>query len=82
MITAEALAILTNFDEQKLAQTLQSSGHKGTIKFKSSKFLGITNGNQFCYKVTYHPTATNEKEAIGKVFVSYNPITDKIIADY
>ena len=81
MITAEALAILTSFNEDKLAQALQSSGHKGKIKFKSSKFLGITNGNQFCYKVTYHPTNTNEKETTGKVFLSYNPNLDKITVD-
>ena len=79
MITAEKLNLLTTFTTQGLALSLYSQRDKGKL-FKSAKFLGITNGGQFCYKVDY----TEEDEhgrTWGKVFLTYNPAEGRVSAD-
>ena len=76
MITAEKLKALTNLGTHSLAQCLHLSGYTGA-SFKTAKFVGITNGNQFCYKVTFY-----DGEAVGKVFLTYDHVADMVIADY
>ena len=80
MITADTLNTLTSFTTHGLAMALHQSGYTGAA-FKSCKFLGITNGGQFCYKVTYYDE-TLEGEAVGKVFLSYDPAGNMVTADY
>lgn len=79
MITAETLKVLTTQTPTGLTQILKHSGYTGCF-FKSAKFLGITNGGQFCYSVTYHDD-TDEGEAVGKVFVKYTPAKNEITAE-
>jgi hypothetical protein len=77
MITAEKLKILTTFPHQALQQTLGKKG-KG-YELTGARFLGITNGGQFCYSVVYK---VNEKDRDStKVFLTYDPTADKVIAD-
>jgi hypothetical protein len=79
MITAERLQTLTTFTPKALAVALAQSGYKG-VSFKTAKFLGMTNGGQFCYSVTYHDEMIGE-EVTDKVFLTYN--TDGYVtADY
>ena len=80
MITAETLNTLTNMGPKGLAVILDQSGYS-MCAFKSAKFLGITNGGQFCYKVTYHDE-NGEGEAVGKVFVKYDHSTHAMTADF
>ena len=80
MITAEKLKVLTTFGTHMLASVLDASGYK-MCSFKTAKFLGITNGGQFCYSVTYHDEAGTGEET-GKVFVSYDRVNDKVTADF
>lgn len=74
MITADVVKELVSLDKTQLVQIVESSGYKGA-DFKSIKFLGLTNGGQFCYRVTYH----GDDEESGKVFVSRQG--DKFVAD-
>ena len=80
MITADTLKTLTTFTTHGLAMALHHSGYTGA-QFKRCRFLGITNGGQFCYGVTYHDE-NGTGEAEGKVFLSYNNTTNHITADY
>lgn len=80
MLTAEKLTRLTTMGPATLATVLDKSGYK-MASFKSAKFLGITNGGQFCYQVTYHDEAGTGEE-VGKVFVTYNSVEDSMVADY
>ncbi len=80
MITADRLQLLTTMGTHALKMALGSSGYTG-CSFKTARFLGITNGGQFCYSVTYHDDS-GEGEATGKVFISYDSVKDSITADF
>ena len=81
MITADALKTLTSFTKGALARALADSGYTGA-SFESAKFLGMTNGGQFCYSVTYYDDAGTGEVETGKVFLSYDPTAGKVTADY
>ena len=80
MITAAELKRLTSYAEVSLALTLNASGYKD-VRFETAKFVGMTNGNQFCYAVTFKDEHM-DKIAKGKVFLTYDPITKRVTADY
>ena len=71
MITADKLALLINMPAVMLEQALPV---KGRPKLASRKFLGITNGHEFCYAVV----DTDGGE--GKVFMNYDPTVDRVSA--
>jgi hypothetical protein len=71
MITADKLALLTNMPAVMLEQALPI---KGRPQLKSARFLGITNGHQFCY------TVVDTEGVEGKVFLKYDPTADRVSA--
>ena len=77
MITADTLKTLTTFTHHAL-QTALGKKARG-YEFTGAKFLGITNGNQFCYSVVYKIDA-KERDST-KVFLTYDPTEGKVIAD-
>jgi hypothetical protein len=81
VITAEALKQLTTLRPYALSRLLAISGYKGA-SFKSAEFVGITNGGEFAYKVVYFDEAGTGEDEVGKVFVKYDPTTNKVSADY
>ena len=78
MVTADKLKLLTNFPAFMLTTLIQQAGYKKD-KFNTAKFLGITNGGQYCYSVTY---IEDNEEYNTKVFLTYDPVADMITADY
>ena len=78
MITAETLATLTTFTAPALTRAAVDAGYKGP-EFTSCKFLGITNGGQFCYMVVFHVEGGTDST---KVFLTYNHAEDSVSADY
>jgi len=78
MITADKLALLTNMPAVMLTMAAKDAGYKGP-EFTSCKFLGITNGGQFCYTVVFHVKGGTDST---KIFLTYNPAKDTVIADY
>ncbi len=80
MITADRLQTLTTFTPKALAVALAQSGYTGCA-FERAEFLGITNGGQFCYKVTYFDDAGTGEVETGKVFLTYHT-EGYVTADY
>jgi len=52
MITADTLKTLTTFSAPALTRAARDAGYKGPA-FTSCKFLGITNGGEFCYRAVF-----------------------------
>ncbi len=80
MITAETLQGLTSFTTKDIVKILETSGYEGW-QLKSVKFLGLTNGGQFCYGMVYDDR-NGLGEQQGKVFVSLDNETGALTADY
>jgi len=78
MITADKLALLTNMPAAMLTMAAMDAGYKGP-EFTSCKFLGITNGGQFCYSAVYHVKGGTDST---KIFLTYNHAKGTVIADY
>lgn len=74
MITADTLKTLTTFTADALTRAV---GRK-QFTFTGAKFLGMTNGGQFCYLCTYPVKGGTDST---KVFLSYDPTAGKVIAD-
>ena len=74
MITADTLKTLTTFTHHALQMAL---GKKAEDQFTSAKFLGITNGGQFCYMVVFHVEGGTDS---AKVYLTYK--AGKIEAGY
>ena len=71
MITADKLQLLINMPTAMLEQALPV---KGRPKLQTRRFLGITNGGEFCYNVI------DEAGAMGKLFLRYDPTVDRVSA--
>jgi hypothetical protein len=78
MITADKLTLLTNMPAAMLTMAAKEAGYKGP-EFTGAKFVGITNGGQFCYTVVYQVKGGTDST---KVFLSYDHTEDKVFADY
>jgi hypothetical protein len=78
MITADTLKTLTSFTAPALTRAAMDAGYEGP-EFTSCKFLGITNGGQFCYNVVYHVKGGTDST---KIFLTYNHAKGTVIADY
>lgn len=78
MITADTLKTLTSFTAPALSRAIQDAGHRED-SFTGSKFLGITNGGEFCYLCTYKVDGGTDST---KVFVKYDQSTDNISINY
>jgi hypothetical protein len=78
MITAETLEVLTSYSPQYLTKAAQNAGYKGPV-FSSCKFLGITNGGQFCYMAVFQVKGGTDST---KIFLTYDHAEDRVIADY
>ena len=76
MITAETLKTLTTFTTEALHRAVGKAGKDYT--FTGSKFLGLTNGNQFCYHVVHQVKGGSDS---CKVFLTYDPAAGRGSAD-
>ena len=78
MITADTLKVLTTFTVRALYRAALDAGYKGA-NFSSCKFIGITNGGQFCYTAVFQVKGGTDST---KVFLDYNHTMDRVFADY
>jgi len=78
MITAQRLQLLTTYNAGALHKALGKKGNG--YDFIGCKFLGITNGGQFCYSVVFGSPDFKGTDSC-KVFLTYNPAEDRVIAD-
>ena len=77
MITADKLALLTNMPAAMLQQALEVKD----VTFTGAKFLGLTNGYEFCYSVVYRAPSFEGTDST-KVFLTYDHAYDMVTADY
>lgn len=77
MITADTLKVLTTFTVRALYRAAQDAGYKGA-NFSSCKFIGITNGGQFCYQAVFQVAGGTDST---KVFLSYDHEEGRVVAD-
>ena len=77
MITADTLKVLTTFTVRALYRAAVNAGYKGA-NFSSCKFIGITNGGQFCYQAVFQVSGGTDST---KVFLSYDHDEDRVVAD-
>jgi hypothetical protein len=76
MITAETLRTLTTFASGALTRAARDAGYKGP-EFTSCKFLGITNGGQFCYQAVFLVKGGTDST---KLFLTHTG--DRVNVDY
>jgi hypothetical protein len=69
MITAEKLKLLTNMPTAMLEMTLPN---KDRPNLQTAKFLGLTNGYEFCYSVV------DTDGGRAKVFLKYDPTVGQV----
>ena len=77
MITADTLEVLTTYSPQYLTKAAQLAGYDGA-NFTACKFLGITNGGQFCYRAVFPVKGGTDST---KVFLTYDHTEDRVSAD-
>lgn len=80
MISAANIQYFTTLTPKHLNAIALNSGYKKT-NIRSARFLGLTNGGQFCYTTTFYDDVQDE-ELTGKVFVSYDPASDRASLDF
>jgi hypothetical protein len=73
MITAEQLITLTTFTAAALTKALDNEDYQ----FTGTKFLGLTNGGEFCYKCTFPVKGGTDST---KVFLKFDPTVGRVIA--
>ena len=73
MITAEQLTTLTTFTPAALTRALDNEDYQ----FSGAKFLGITNGGEFCYRCTFPVKGGIDST---KVFLKFDPTAGRVIA--
>ena len=76
MITADTLRVLTTYSPQYLTAAARHAGYKGPV-FTSCKFVGITNGGQFCYMAVFLVEGGTDST---KVFLTHTG--SRVIVDY
>ena len=75
MITPDTLKTLTTVSAPELTRLAKEGKYKGPA-FSSCKFLGITNGGQFCYMGVFLCKGGTDST---KVFLTHN--AGRVIAD-
>ena len=77
MILAAELNKYATLDRWSISTILARSGYKG-ISFESAKFLGITNGGDFCYSVQYFDDSGTGEVEVAKVYISKSATGDMV----
>lgn len=80
MILATELPKYTDLDRYEISKILASNGYTG-CSFESVKFLGITNGGDFCYSVQYFDESGTGEVEVAKVYVKKSA-TGHITAEF
>ena len=78
MITADKITKLAYLSTIQLEAAIQKNYPQD--RFTTSRFLGITNGGQFCYEVRYFDLIEGE-DCFTKVFVDLD-CRDQPVAEY
>lgn len=77
MITADKLKWGSTLDTVTLTALVYGGPTSRKEKFTGAKFLGLTNGGEFCYMVTFRVEGGTDST---KVFVKQDPTSGKVSA--
>ena len=80
MILAAEINKYATLDRYDLTSILARSGYMG-MSFESVKFLGITDGGDFCYAVQYFDESGTGEVEVTKVYVKKSA-TGHITAEF
>lgn len=78
MVTAEQIDVMRHLTTLDLEELIQRAGYLQD-RFTDSNFVGITNGRQFCYRVSFRDDICDLEDQ-AKVFVDWND--GLLAADY
>lgn len=78
MITPDKMKEMSSYVAPQLNKLARDAGYKGPA-FSSCKFLGITNGGQFCYLCVYLVEGGSDST---KVYLTYDHAQGRVSADY
>ena len=84
MITAEKLKELTSIKKDALVSALEKGDNTPSWAYaiKKCRFLGLTNGGQFCYGVEYDGRIAQrsyQAKRPEKVFISLTPVGSLVV---
>ena len=77
MITADNLKRLSTLDHVTLTGLVLGEYARRKDKYTGARFLGLTNGGEFCYTVTYKVDGGTDS---AKVFVRLDPASGRVSA--
>jgi len=75
MITAKNIRYMIDIPLEHLKAIAVNS--RIDIKIAGAEFLGMTNGGEFCYRITHWVQGGTDSE---KMFLKYNPAADRVLA--
>lgn len=78
MLRAETLHVLISFTAENIEDLMKHSGFRGYL-VTDTKFLGITNGGQYCYQIVFEKDGESQ---FGKIFLSYDQATGTVAASF
>jgi hypothetical protein len=79
MILADTLKRLTTLDSEVLTGLVKGATCPRKEKFTGAKFLGLTNGGEFCYSVVFRSPDFEGTDST-KVFVKHDPTNGRVSA--
>jgi glutamine amidotransferase-like uncharacterized protein len=77
MITAKNVQYMIDIPLAHIAAIAMQNKIRGYV-FTGAKFLGITNGGEFCYHVVHQVEGGTDS---AKMFMRYDPTADRVIAN-
>lgn len=76
MITAKNIRYMIDIPLEHIKAIAQQD--KIDLKIAGAEFLGLTNGGEFCYRITHWVEGGTDSE---KMFLKYNPTLDRVSAN-
>jgi len=75
MITAKNIRRMIDLPLEDIKSIAKAS--RIDMDIRGAEFLGLTNGGEFCYRITHWVLGGTDSE---KMFFKYNPAADRVIA--
>ena len=80
MIKAETVKYLTTLSARHIEAIGLNSGYRD-LNIRQAEFLGLTTGGDFCYSTMFFDDIEGEL-LTGKVFVKYDPASDRATLEF
>ena len=83
MLTANNLDVTSIMTQDLMEEVLKIANQRGSLetRVEYAKFLGITNGGEFCYSVKHQPTNSDES-LVSKIFLRDDKLLKIIVPNF